>query len=193
MRLNPIPFLVGILFCSPALADTLEAVSGCVPLASDRERLACYDAAMGRTPAAAVAAQPAEAPAGTDARPSGPSAIVAAPVPAPVPAPVAAAGTTAVAGTPEPVEDFGLSERARRDREGVIATTSITARITSVGQTTDGRQAVTLDNEQVWVQVEAATRVRLRTGDEVTIRRAALGSFILSKPNSGSMRVRRER
>lgn len=191
MRFSPAPFLLAVLGCSPALADTLEAVSACKPLASDRERLACYDAALGRAPTGAAAQR--------DVPPAIPGATApaaAATAAAPVPAPTAAAGITAAAAATdkaEPVEDFGLSEQARRDREGVVATTSITARIASVGQTTDGRQAVTLDNDQVWVQLEAATRVRLRTGDEVTIRRAALGSFILTKPNSGSMRVRRER
>jgi hypothetical protein len=191
MRFHPAPFLLAALGCSPALADTLEAVRACTPLASDRERLACYDAAVGRVPTD-VAAQREIAP----ATPVATAPVAGTPPAAPVPAPTASAGITAAAAATtkaEPVEDFGLSEQARREREGVVTTTSITARIESVGQTTDGRQAVTLDNDQMWVQLEASTRVRLRTGDEVTIRRAALGSFILTKPNSGSMRVRRER
>jgi Tfp pilus assembly protein PilP len=165
----------------PAHADTLAAVSACRALSSDAERLACYDAAVDRAAGmrAPAVATPAQSPTTTVTTP----AVTA-------PAVAAAVGTAA---TIEPETDFGLSEQARREREGVAALPSITARVTGVVQRGDGRQALTLDNQQTWVQVDATTRVRLRTGDEVTIRRAALSSFLLSKAGSGSMRVRRER
>ena len=51
---------------------------------------------------------------------------------------------------------------------------------------------VTLDNGQVWKQVDASN-LRLRVGDTVDIERASLGSFMLRKKGSKrSMRVSRE-
>lgn len=88
-------------------------------------------------------------------------------------------------------DEFGLSEQARREREGVGLADSLEGTIAAVGRNTANRQVVTLQNGQVWVQAEATTRVRLKTGDVVTIKRAAMGSYILAKANHGSMRVKR--
>ena len=88
-------------------------------------------------------------------------------------------------------DEFGLSEQARREREGVDLADSIDGTVAAVGRNTANRQVVTLQNGQVWVQAEGTTRVRLKTGDVVTIKRAAMGSYILAKANHGSMRVKR--
>jgi hypothetical protein len=143
-----------LLAAQASTADALGDVRGCMPIADDAERVACYDRALGRRSSAA-AAQAA-------------------------PAPSAAAS-----------EEFGLSEQARREREGVDLADSIDGTVAAVGRNTANRQVVTLHNGQVWVQAEATTRVRLKAGDVVTIKRAAMGSYILAKPNHGAMRVKR--
>ena len=48
-----------------------------------------------------------------------------------------------------------------------------------------------LDNDQVWQQSELDSLIRLQPGDQVTIRRASLGSHLLVTPAKYSTRVRR--
>jgi uncharacterized cupin superfamily protein len=133
-----------------------------MPVVDDADRVACYDRALGRGPTAPNAQAAAAA------------AVAAAPAPR-------AAST----------DEFGLSEQARREREGVDLADSIDGTVAAVGRNTTNRQVVTLQSGQVWVQAEATTRVRLKAGDVVTIKRAAMGSYILAKANHGSMRVKR--
>lgn len=49
----------------------------------------------------------------------------------------------------------------------------------------------TLDNGQVWLQSERDSRVQIRAEETVTIRRASLGSFMLSGDQGIPARVRR--
>lgn len=50
-----------------------------------------------------------------------------------------------------------------------------------------------LDNDQVWIQSERDSRVRLAVQETVTIRRASLGSHLLSGKQGIATRVRRIR
>jgi hypothetical protein len=68
---------------------------------------------------------------------------------------------------------------------------SITARVTEVTADREGKKLVTLDNGQTWREVSKSSFVSLKAGDEVTISRAALGSFMMSVPNGRPLRVRR--
>jgi hypothetical protein len=68
---------------------------------------------------------------------------------------------------------------------------SITARVTEVTTDREGKRLVTLDNGQAWREVSKSSFVSLKAGDEVTISRAALGSFVMSVPNGRPLRVRR--
>jgi hypothetical protein len=53
---------------------------------------------------------------------------------------------------------------------------------------------VKLENDQVWEQAEiVTTKARLKPGDVVTIRKAALGSYTLLTPSRMVIRVRRVR
>jgi hypothetical protein len=56
-----------------------------------------------------------------------------------------------------------------------------------------GRFVATLDNGQVWSQTETNTRIEVRVGDSVTIRRGALGSYLLSNAAGLATRVKRLR
>lgn len=56
----------------------------------------------------------------------------------------------------------------------------------------DGRDSFVMDNGQVWVLIEAKENRHARQGAEVTIRKAALGSYLLSVEAGGAaLRVRR--
>jgi hypothetical protein len=69
---------------------------------------------------------------------------------------------------------------------------SLSATVTKLQQYSYGKVLITLDNGQLWKQIDTSN-LRLRAGDAVVIERAALGSFMLKKQGSKrSMRVSRE-
>jgi hypothetical protein len=70
---------------------------------------------------------------------------------------------------------------------------TFTAMVRGVEIRRDGMFQVTLDNEQIWTQTELNSRIDLRVGATVTIRRGALGSYLLSNSAGISTRVRRQR
>lgn len=55
-----------------------------------------------------------------------------------------------------------------------------------------GRTTFYMEDGQVWAQIDPERVYNVRAGDTVTIRRAALGSFMISSPRGGAgIRVRR--
>ncbi|MDX2238105.1 MAG: hypothetical protein NW203_11125 [Hyphomonadaceae bacterium] len=54
------------------------------------------------------------------------------------------------------------------------------------------RVAFRMTNDQVWVQTESRRVAGIRTGDAVTIRRAAMGGYMLVPEHGAPHRVRRE-
>lgn len=95
-------------------------------------------------------------------------------------------------------EDFGFSEVEKRARDPDHgkrdAADQMEAIVAEVGYMQGTRKMiVTLDNGQIWLQSEALTSGRLRAGDRVTIRKAALGSYQLLTPGRIAVRVRRLR
>lgn len=110
--------------------------------------------------------------------------------------PALAATTTAVAAD-EPLseaEKFGLSSRQRAELEaksGEPPLAAMTAAVKTVRRLPPGYLLIGLDNDQVWRQTEIDPLVRLRPGDQVTIRQASLGSYLLVTPGLYSTRVRR--
>jgi hypothetical protein len=56
----------------------------------------------------------------------------------------------------------------------------------------DGREAFTMENGQVWIALEAKDNRNARPGADVTIRKASLGSYLMSFDAGGpALRVRR--
>lgn len=171
---------------SPLAVAGPEVTHRCAAVPGDDDRLACYDQAFGRpnsNPTPGVAAAP-PAPA--------PSATVAPTNTAPV------ATVPSAAAAAQGREEFGLSEVAKRARDPEKARESmpesITAVVARLSMRPTGEAVVSLDNGQVWEQAETATTsVRLKAGDAVTIRKAALGSYVLVTPSRMSVRVRRIR
>jgi hypothetical protein len=164
--------LAAVAAAVPARAADRGRGAECAAIDDPTARLACYDAAFPRParPAAAAAAAPK---------------VVA------VPAPATAALQPAIAA-----DKFGLSERQREALEPKPEkppANTLTAAVTAVRKLPSGHLLIDLDNDQQWQQIESAPNLYLRTGDRVTIRKAALGSFLLQTASNYSVRVRRIR
>jgi len=160
----------------------------CAAVVDDLGRLACYDAEFGRP--APEQASPASA--SPSAQPASAGIVLAAPTAAAASA-VVAAGTGATPAVSAEA-DFGMTKWTKRNLDPEAAKAApqrITARVRQVGQQQDGRFVVTLDNDQVWLQSETMSRARVAVDDEVTIREASLGSFLLVTVNDVATRVRR--
>lgn len=66
----------------------------------------------------------------------------------------------------------------------------VTARITQVSRILNDRFAITLDNGQVWTQLERDLSAEVHAGDTVQIRPALLGSWMLETRGGVRTRVR---
>ncbi len=164
-------------------ADPLAGLLVCRELPDPAARLACFDretAALARMPRVPVAAAPIMTPATT------PGAATTSP-----------AKPTAPPLTPD--QKFGLSPSAIAANEDAAATKApheakLQARITALALVGDGRALFTLDNSQVWQQLEAnGTDVMAKLGDAVTISRGMLGSYWLQMKSGRGCKVTRLR
>jgi hypothetical protein len=181
----PTMLFVAVAAILPSLAPAAEAARHqCATVADDSARLTCYDSVFGR---------PADS-----ARTSAPAAV--APPQAAVAPPQAAVTPPQAAANAVPAGDpanFGLSRWDERKLDPKAAErqspSSFVAKVTTVEWRRDNRFVVTLDNSQVWQQAETLTTARPMAGDPVTIRAAALGSYLLVTKASIATRVRRVR
>jgi hypothetical protein len=87
-----------------------------------------------------------------------------------------------------PKDAFGLTTVQRAAPEQVQ---SIDARVVGFGRSSNDRPTVQLDNGQLW-ELDAADPL-LAAAEPVTIRRGALGSFLMTTPAHHTHRVRRLR
>lgn len=84
-------------------------------------------------------------------------------------------------------KQFGQEQQQAVDE----APDAITATITKTEEGAYGKTVFTLDNGQVWRQT-GTKRSILRAGEQVTVERGALGSFMMRKATGGrSLRVKR--
>ncbi|MBS0417404.1 MAG: hypothetical protein JSR66_06805 [Proteobacteria bacterium] len=201
-------FVLAGLTCA-ALAEQrtvdVSDLARCRAISGAGQRLACYDDLEARAVAgaqnapatptdsapsrtAASGAQSAQAPAGTAAA-TGASAAEPAVAAATTPE-GQAAGTTAAARRSTDVDDpanFGFSlHQLRATPTGPGQVKSVVSRMT---QDRLNNVDLVLDNGQTWRLIESDPRVR--PGDTVTIKRAALGSYLLVTPSRRSYRVER--
>jgi hypothetical protein len=72
-----------------------------------------------------------------------------------------------------------------------VAPDSVTAAIKSLDRRRDGKFVVTLDNTQVWAQSEFNSQADVQVGDAITVRRGALGSYLLVTKAGIGTRVKR--
>ena len=177
-------------------ADELyDELLACRDLSSAVARLDCYDAAVdgrgqaGSSQSAAVTTEPAAA-----VEPAAPVAAAATVESATSAAPAAAA-TAAGATVISQEELFGQNtddvQRTVEEATGSERIDSMNAQVTRLQKYDYEKVVISLDNEQVWKQVDSSS-LRLRVGDDVIIERAAFGSFMLKKVGSKrTMRVSR--
>jgi hypothetical protein len=147
-----------------ASTETMESLRACVNEADDVRRLECYDREMARQAASTSNAQASNA------------------TPAPRP-PL----------TPE--ERFGLNDDQAHMQEHTDdppAIDRLTATISALSHRAQGELVMTLSNGQVWAQKQASS-FEVKVGDAVTIKSAALGSFLMSTASGRSTRVTRLR
>jgi hypothetical protein len=200
------PALVSLLLASlacaaqPVATPASPPLAACADITDSAARLACYDKLAGRgaAPAPAGPQAPAAPP-----QPGGAQAAAAtvptavAPVPTTAPAPAAAPGSTAAAAPTPPSaaapapsfpQSFGLygAEHPRPPP----ATPALEARIAALGKSAGDHMTVTLDGGALWELVDDSDPL-LAVGDTVTIKRAALGSYLMSTPTKRTHRVRR--
>ncbi len=140
----------------------------CQKIQDDAERLACYDSAFGRLPAdTATPVEPQSQPA----------------------APVAALPAVKPAS-----QDFGLTEEQRNQRKKDPEPTidMIESRVVAIERHPRDRFTLTLENGQIWTQIEPTPIQRFHVGESITIRKAAFDSYLASGPSSQvGYRVRR--
>jgi hypothetical protein len=70
-------------------------------------------------------------------------------------------------------------------------TAALQAHIAKITDNRVGHSYAVLDNGQTWMLVDAAEDAGLRPGDPITIKRGALGSFVMLTPSKHSYHVRR--
>ena len=171
-------FILPAVASADALRDELRV---CRDLPDDEARLICYDAAVDRSRQNAYS------------RPAPASESASAATPA---EPAGASGAAAAAAGLSQEDLFGKTgdevERTVEEATGDERIDSLSATVAKLREYTYNKVLITLDNGQVWKQVDTSS-LRLRVGDSVDIERASFGSFMLKKQGSKrSMRVSRE-
>jgi hypothetical protein len=170
------------------VGQSLKDIAGCADIESDSGRLACYDR---YNPPRKTTAHSS-----SSTSPVMPAPPVIPPVTAPVTPPVAKAEPPAgVAAAPTSSAEFGLSDKAKREKEAAenkpAPPKEVAARVTEVSTPRVGDLLVILDNGQRWMGIERKPSTIVRSGDTVRIRAGALGGYMLITPAGTTIRVKR--
>lgn len=104
----------------------------------------------------------------------------------------------AVAAAPLSQEEkFGLRGELKQEKAQKVPELQeleqLQAQVTKVSTKPHGELVVTLENGQVWTEIQTNSGARVKAGDRVAIKPGALGSFLLVAPNGRSTRVTRVR
>jgi hypothetical protein len=172
-------------------SGSLEAqLRQCSTVSEPGARLACYDGLTRTAPSAAATAPGAASIAGPAAGSASSSvnATSATPTPSVAAAPPAAAApsSSAVASAPAVPAgaanaEFGVRNSALEAKRAPAREKHMLAVISSVSMRGHGELVLTLDNGQVWTQIEARD-YPARPGDHIEIDEGALGSYVLWSP-----------
>ncbi len=166
-------FVVFALFAATAAAQTtpqqragvLDQVFACAAVSGEAERLACYDQAVGRLRQAQSSGE------------------------------VVAVDRAQAEEIERDAFGFSLPSLPRlfgRERNAEPAFSELQLEIARVERRANLPARFTMSNGQVWTQIGTEGVRHVREGGAVTIRRAALGSFMMSvEAGGGAVRVRR--
>jgi hypothetical protein len=178
-----------LMAAAAAAAPSNEDMARCAVIPAPDSRLACYDAVAHRPADKVPSASAMDIPMRATAAAIAPAA---APTTVPTPTTAAAAPTQAPASAAAIAADpknFGLTPAQQHTAD--LGAKSIAAQISIVSSDQTGRTLVVLDNGETWTVMD--NDGRLSSGNAVTIKRAALGSFLMMTPSNHSYRVRRIR
>jgi hypothetical protein len=103
------------------------------------------------------------------------------------------AGENTPPGVLEPRTGEGWTREEARKEEHLPSLTIITATVVQLSVRGNGRFIVTLDNGTVWSQTRGKEDVRVAVGDNITLKKATLGSYLLVTRDGVSTRVKRDR
>jgi len=158
-------------------AEPLAGLLACRSISDSAARLTCFDretAALASAPPAALAAAPN------------------------VPAAAAAAAPAPAAPVLDAQQSFGLSgsaiaekEEAKGARPAKLA--KLESRVVGLSLTGNGRTVFTLENSQMWRQLESDGDMLAKLGDVATVSRGLLGSYWLQLKNGRGCKVTRIR
>lgn len=178
MRTFTVLMLVVTAVAAQAADSTLDAGRRCAQVKDSLERLVCFDRVFAAD--AASRSAPAAPPAPPPVAATPPSAPrQAAPVPAPAPA---------VVPTPSPApRGFGEEQIKRTEKERQLEEPprSVTARVASLVEYRKGLVRMTLDNGQVWEQMDMDGLFRVASGDTVQIERGRMGGYRMARTSDG--------
>ena len=165
-----------------------SALQACAALTTEAARLACYDKLAGRAPAAvAPAAAAAPAPKAA-AAPLGSATVPAATAPG-ARAPGAAAGAAARPANPAPASPQAFGLYSAEHPKALAPARSETLKILDISHSPNGYLLLQLEGGQLWELHDGDPL--LANGDSVTVRRAAMGSFLVTTPSGRSLRAKR--
>lgn len=95
-------------------------------------------------------------------------------------------------------EKFGLRGKTARDevdrrKAETHQLIKLESSVRKIAQRADGSLLFTLENAQVWLQLQSGLDLRINVGDKVTITPGVLGSFLLTSAAGRSSKVTRLR
>ena len=188
-----IPALLLVSGTGLAAEDVVQRAQRCATVTDSLERLVCYDRLFAQgAGSAAAAAGPALTPAPA-AAPRAQAAAPASRAAAPTPPAAAPAPTTPASS---PASDFGADQLRRSGARDEAEPRTLTAAIEQLRETRPNVFLMTLDNGQVWQQMDMDSLFHVEVGDTVEINRGRLGGYRMarkSRGGSGWVRVNRVR
>ena len=149
---------------------TVGELTRCAQITAIDQRLACYDTLAASKMATSVPAPVAAKPGAAAAAGAG----------------AAASAVTVPVPPPAPTGGFGMSTHVAPVEQSVQ---QVNAHVINGGVDRQGNVYVALDNGQTWSYVDRDGPPE--NGSEVEIRRASLGSYLLTTPNHHTFRAQR--
>jgi hypothetical protein len=167
-------------------ASVLAKMRVCAAEKEDSRRLACFDEQMTRAPSVNNAPAGASTSNGQAGHGVANARAVATPSTVPALSPQDGFGMT-----PELQRKLQSPEQRKQVTKEQLETLS--GRVVTLSHRQQGETVITLDNGQIWQQMESDSPLTLTVGQTITIRRGALGSFYLTTPLGFALRVKRIR